>query len=144
MDYKSDLKIDKGNLDSEFERQPTLYMQYSEEVNKKQQELDDKKLANEVLEADLYFKASDQTWDKKPTVADLANWVKRNPERVKSIEEYNSLKHELNNLKSAVSSFEQKKDSLKGLKDLWNGGYWSEVGKSDSDNTRIRRKKTDE
>ena len=144
-DYSEDIKIDRNNLEKEFEKQPTLVMECNELLTNKMEERDNAKLALAVLEAQIddRFRKTDPGLKE----AAIKNKIISDPERIAKVKEVNRLTKEYNLYKAASDSFRDKKKALATLADLHKTGYYSGIReirseiRSGVDPTRIKQNK---
>jgi len=148
MNYARDLIIDEHSLDEEWIKQPRLFMQYAKESAVKKREYDITKAKFEVLEAeiDTEVRSDPESYiNGKITEKSIKNAVLTNADYLEAQQDLIDLAHELEIMKYAVRSFEQKKSALENLVKLHGQGYYSEPTSPDVNNdavqTTVRKKK---
>ena len=127
--YKEDLQIDMNSLETEWEKQPVLYMEYAEQLAEANRERDYKKQVLEIVTAELDKKArTDYSIEQelgKLTEKAINSWIIIQDEYRQAQFELTESKHEAAILSAAVSAIEQKKSALENLVKLWAAGYYS-------------------
>lgn len=126
LNFEKDLQIDADNLDVEFLRQPSLYMQYAEESANAKDRLSRAKETLEVVRAETDFKVRDNPAAfgvLKITEDAISAAILRSDEYKKANENYLSAKHAADLFQAAVIAMDQRKTSLEQLARLTIAGY---------------------
>lgn len=135
MDYYQDLFIDQNILDDQAAKQPILNMQYHELLVDKNDELNEQKRQVKIKEAELkesyakiylfYKKQPDKKTEKETDSLVLvdAKYKKKQQEYFDLVKEMNDLQKEVDMLEGVVKSFQQRKNSLEKIIDLYIAGY---------------------
>ena len=125
-----ELKIDKYNLDHEWELQPQLFNEWAEKCAEAIEIKDRAELKLKVIEAKL-FKDIKTNWkdygfDKSPTDTMAKQEVLLQEEYQQAYEELIQARKNLNVLEGAKRSFEHRKKALENITQLWVSGYYAE------------------
>jgi len=128
-EYKIDLQIDRENLDEECIRQPVLFDQYAQLLIPLYRERDNLKLLVEQLSAQLdgIIRESASAEGKKLTEAKIQGEIITNPQYQNLQQKYINLCTEVKEKEYIRDAFQQKKDMLKLLVELYISGYWANV-----------------
>ena len=78
--------------------------------------------------------------EKKPTETQISNMIIMNPRRIKKVKELNEKIEEVNIIRGAVESFDDRKKSLQNLTTLFVSGYFGQTKKTKTDNVRAKIK----
>lgn len=130
-DYKKELRIDKYDLDVEYEYQPKLYADWGEmeAMAKYLMERAEKRLR--VVRAEVASRIRKDPkksgWDgtKAPTEGFITEQVELDKEVEAAEDEYLSLKRDARTLEHALRAFAQRKDAIGNLITLWSKQYYS-------------------
>ena len=129
INYKEDLAIDPDKLDEEWLRQPQLYQKYAEELENAERVKVEEKQRFEVVQAELDRDIRDDPQQfsvgEKMTEAVVKNTILLQEKYKNAQEKYNEAVHNVNILRVAVESFDQKKKSLENLVTLYIGKYFA-------------------
>lgn len=128
LNYEEDLAIDPHQLDEEWLKQPSLYMQYAHQSALSQKIRDKAKERLEVVRAQLDKKIRKDPGKYeviKVTETTVANAILEQKEYQEAKQDFDELSYDANILQSAVRAFEQRKKALEGLVTLWVGNYFS-------------------
>lgn len=129
MDYEKDLKIDRYNLELEWERQPQLYVKWAENHADAILERDRKKESLDLLKAELYMeivKKHLEKGDKKPTESMIANLILQHKDFKVASERYLEFKRDAEYLAGAKEGMQHKKTALEHLSRLFINSYYAE------------------
>ena len=128
-DYKKDLQIDEYNLDQECLKQPFLFENYSQKLVPLYKLRDNLKLSIEQTGARLdgIIRESASAEGKKITEATIQNEILRNPQYNDLQQKYINICAEIKEMEIIKEAFQQKRDVLKLLTELYIGQYWSTV-----------------
>lgn len=126
LNFEKDLQIDADNLDVEFLRQPSLYMQYAEESANAKDRLSRAKETLEVVRAE-----TDKAIRDKPEAFGIAKITEGAVSAAillaktykEANENYLSAKHAADLFQAAVIAMDQRKTSLEQLARLTIAGY---------------------
>ncbi len=147
MNYKKDLEINIDALETEWLRQPLLYMQYAEALagasltrNKMKERLD-------VIRAGLDNQARtdskvQEEMGGKVTEGSINNWIVLQLEYQDAQAKYFKAQYEAELLAGAVRAFDERKTALENEVRLWQGGYFSEPKETKMDD-EIRGKRSE-
>ena len=124
MNYRKDVEIDKLDLDNEIATTPALSSDYWNLYSNKKKEKDDLELELEVEEAKIDKRIRD-SYEKKPSEAQIKNMIIMDSKRVELVKKVNALTEEVNILRGAISSFDKKSKALTDLVDLYKSDYYS-------------------
>ncbi len=129
MSYKEDLKIDEHNLDEECLKQPVLFEMYTQRLTPMYKLRDELKLEVERFAAKLdgVIRESASAEGKKITEAMVQNEIIRNPQYNDLQQKYLNNNTEIKEGEVIREAFQQRKDMLRLLVELYNGQYWSTV-----------------
>lgn len=142
LNFYDDLPVNNDDLHAEADRQPILFMRYSELLANKMEEVNDQKKVIKVVDAEvkevtakLYLKyKNDKVDGKSPTESHCNNLILLDEEYKKTfnklisaIEKLNKLTKQADILQAAVTSFQQRKNMLEFRGTLYQLGYNSEV-----------------
>ena len=130
--YEKDLRIDKHALEIEWEKQPTLFMQYAE-LEADAQEVKDRavqKLGITQAEMDAKIRKDPSGYGLGDKVTDTAiKHIVVNSKEYKAAEDAVIVAtKKVRIFGSAVTAMEHKKRALTKLTDLYLGGYYSSGG----------------
>jgi len=127
LNYEEDLRIDLNCLHVEFQRQPSLYMKYSELSAQANLECDQAKEKIDVVKAQLdgKIRVSPEAFGlSKVTEGAITSTIIVHKDYKDACESYNQAKLKASLLKSAVSAFDHRKKAMEVQAQLWLGGYW--------------------
>ncbi len=129
MGYKEDLKIDEHNLDEECLHQPVLFEMYTQKLTPLYKLRDELKLEVERFAAKLdgVIRESASAEGKKITETMIQNEIVRNPQYTDLQAKYIKVCAEVKEGEVVRDAFNQKKDMLKLMVELYIAGYWSTV-----------------
>lgn len=124
MSYENDLKIDEHQLEKEWLRQPSLYMQYAEKAALADNKAKRAKENIEVVKAELstYYRNTEEKFTEKSIEAQIltdAKYKEANKNYLDAIEQAAVLS-------AAVRAFDHKKAALENLVKLTLAGYYSQ------------------
>lgn len=130
--YDEDLKIDKDQLEIEWEKQPMIYFYWAQ---KEAEALEARDRANQkmnIVQAEMDAKVrsnpSDYGLNDKPTETAIKNIVTNSKEYRLVENDVIEKNKTVRVLQAAVIAFDHKKRALTKLVDLWLGSYWSSSG----------------
>lgn len=128
-DYRKDLTIDRDNLDEDCIRQPVLYDTYAQLLVPLYKERDTIKLGIEQLSAQLdgIIRESASAEGKKLTEAKIQGEIIINPQYQNLQIKYINICTEVKEKEAIRDAFQQRKDMLKLLVELFISGYWANV-----------------
>ena len=127
MNYTEDLEIDQDYLDSEWGKQPSLYMQYADASAKADKIRDELKQELTVLKARLTHGVFQGNIAIAKTTADAVKaYVESNEEVVTKGKELIQLQYDSSVLSGAVEAFQHRKKALEKLTDLFVFGWNAE------------------
>jgi len=130
MRYKDDLRIDKYSLDTEWEKQPMVYMKWAENYAEAVFERDKAKRALELVKAkidsDIRQNPEKYGFDKKPTEAAIVSEIVQSAEYQDVYDEFIQANKRMNILAGAKEAMSQRKKALESLTDLMIAGYYSQ------------------
>lgn len=142
LDFESDVEIDRANLETEWENQPELALQYSQAESQAQKNVDDLKVeAEEAKEEvnrakyDVYLDAIDHPKEYKisKTTDKVLEAVANNADEVvearaewhKKQRELNEALHQLNQIHGACNAITtDRRQALAHEVSLWSQGYF--------------------
>lgn len=129
MGYKEDLRIDEHNLDEECLKQPVLFEMYTQKLTPLYKLRDELKLEIERFAAKLdgVIREAASAEGKKITETMIQNEIIRNVQYVDLQQKYIKICTEIKEREVVRDSFQQKRDMLKILAELYISGYWSTV-----------------
>ena len=128
FDYKTDIRMDRNQLDIEWLEQPSLYMRYAEACIESMFERD--RLADLIdvtaAEVEAEVRTNPESYGiEKITEAAVKSAVVLEPRVIEAKENYNKAKKEAALLTAAERAIDRRKASLERLTDLYIAGYWS-------------------
>ena len=130
--YDEDLRINKDQLEIEWEKQPMIYFHWAQ---KEAEALEAKDKANQrmnIIQAEMDAKVRSSPGDyglsDKPTETAIKNIVTNSKEYREAENDYIEKNKTVRILNAAVIAFDHKKRALTKLADLWLGSYWSSNG----------------
>lgn len=128
MDFKNDIVIDEFNLDSEWKKQPRLFLQISEEAQKADLSYKKAKENVEVVKAKLYKSIKTEMLEEgeKVTEKALENEILIHDDYHEAFDKMLQRQNEAQLLKAGVLAFEQKKSALENMVKLHIAGYFGE------------------
>ena len=129
FDYQEDLKIDKNALDEECMKQPSLYEKYSSISADALSDRDVKKLRVEEIRAQIDREIRQKALNSgaKVTEKQIESEVTLDSRLKEVTNEYLEAKKVAETTQIIKESFQQKKDMLKVLADLYISNYFSTV-----------------
>lgn len=129
MGYKDDLKIDEHNLDEECLKQPALFEIYTQKLNPLYKLRDELKLEVERFAANLdgLIREAASAEGKKITETMIQNEIIRNVQYGDLQQKYIKVCTEIKEGEVIRDAFQQRRDMLKLLTELYIGQYWSTV-----------------
>lgn len=127
--YKGDLKIEQEDLDTACVRQPVLFDEYAQKLVPLYRKRDEIKLMMDQTYAKLdgIIRESASAEGKKITEVKIQNEININPQYASLQEKYLNICSEVKQCEIIKESFQQRKDMLKLLTELYISGYWSTV-----------------
>jgi len=127
--YKEDLKIDQFALDECCLKQPVLFDQYAQTVASLSKYRDELKLALDQTSARLdgIIRETASVEGKKVTEAIVSNEITRNLQYADLQQKYLNTCAEVEEAKVIKEAFQQRRDMLKLLVELYISGYWASV-----------------
>ena len=127
--YRKDLLIDRDNLDEEVIKQPTLFDHYAQMLVPLYKERDGLKLGIEQLSAQLdgVLREGASARGEKMTETKLQGEITNNPQLQNLNLKYINICTEVKEREAIRDAFQQKKDMLKLLIELYIAGYWASV-----------------
>lgn len=128
-EYKMDLEIDKNDLDNACLQQPMLFDIYAQKVVslcklKEELELEIKNLSAKL---DGVIREAASAEGKKITEAMIQNEIIRNIQYADLQYKYLNIYAEVEEAKVIKEAFQQRKDMLRLLTELYISGYWGSV-----------------
>ena len=128
-DYRNDLKIDEHNLDEECLKQPFLFEKYAQKLVPLYKLRDELKIEIEKFGAKLdgIIREAASAEGKKVTEATIQNEIARNVQYQDLQQKYINACAEAKEADIIKDAFQQKRDVLKILTELYIGQYWSTV-----------------
>lgn len=125
-DYKKDLQIDRNNLDEECIRQPVLFDIHAQDLIPLYKERDTLELQIELLSAQLdgVIRESASVESKKLTEPKIKNEIMNNEQYQKLNNKYLLLCASVKSKEAIRDAFQQRRDMLKLLVELYIAGYW--------------------
>ena len=145
MGYKEDLKIDRYNLDTEWETHANKFVEWAEKEVEAQFEKDKAKERLAITKSDIDMELREYAEKKsiKLTEAAILNSITGDPRYTKASSEYLIAVRNSNMLGVARDAFEHKKKALERMTDLWISGYWSDPKVSSTKSIVERRDQND-
>lgn len=125
-DFRTDIKLDRFNLEMESEKQASLYQYWSEQLANAKHERDrmENRLKVRSAEVELDIRRSPPT-DVKITESVVTALVQTNVELEALRAQLHEQHKEVAILDGAVRAFEQKKSMIEIQTRLWAAGYYS-------------------
>ena len=145
--FEEAIKIDKFNLDVEWELQPSKYIEWAEKCAKAILERDQCKQRMDVLKARLdkqLRKSLEKELGKKPTEGAISAAIDLEPEMQEMQEHFNQLTYNVNVLTAAKTAFDQRKKALEYLTQLYLSSYYSKPAISGESKFKMGEKKREE
>lgn len=129
MSYKEDLKIDEHNLDEECLKQPVLFEHYTQKLTPLYKLRDELKLEVERFAAKLdgIIRESASAEGKKITETMVQSEIIRNTQYSDLQQKYIKVCTEIKEGEVIRDAFQQRRDMLKILAELYISGYWATV-----------------
>ncbi len=129
QNYKNDLMIDPFDLDTACLRQPILFEMYTQRLTPMYKLRDELKLEVERFAAKLdgVIRESASAEGKKITEVMVQNEIIRNPQYNDLQQKYLNINTEIKEGEVIREAFQQRKDMLRLLVELYNGQYWATV-----------------
>ncbi len=129
MEYKEDLKIDEHNLDEECLKQSVLFEMYAQKLTPLYKLRDELKLEVERFAAKLdgVVRETASADGKKITETMIQNEIIRNPQYADLQQKYIKICTEIKEAEIVKEAFQQRKEMLRLLTELYIGQYWSTV-----------------
>lgn len=124
-ELKDDVTIDKFNLDVDAEKQPMLYIKWSNALSFAQLERDKAKEAVKICKANLTLRGHDGECSGKKTDAGIKAWVEVHPEYIKALNLSLTTENNVSYLSSAKEALNHKKSMIEITAKLWLGGYFA-------------------
>jgi hypothetical protein len=131
-DFKTDLKLDKNNLDICAMEQPELFaewgMKWADAVDTRDRLKDQLALARSEADAEIRATPSEFGWtkpDKAPTEAFINSAICSHKDYGEANEEYLDACREVNELAIAKEAFQQRKNMIEVLTELYKSSYFS-------------------
>lgn len=128
MDYSKDIEIDQSALDVEWLEQPRLMFKYAKMCAEAKRNLDLTKERLDVIRAEVDRKVRSDPKEygiTKITESGVANTILTVPEYQAASRDLIEAKYEFEMARAAVSSVEQRKDSLENLVRLHGQQYFA-------------------
>jgi len=128
INYERDIKIDTSALDLEWEDQPVLMMKYTQHAANMRKALDE---ANQALtiakaEADRTIRENPAGYDiTRVTEGAIASAILTYKPYIQAYNQYLSAKYEEDMAKGAVQAFNQRKEALENLVQLFRASYFA-------------------
>jgi len=136
-DVKNLLKVDRNNLHIEWERQPQLFMEWSEKWVKATLKRDRLKEKIDLVKAKLDGQIRENPdlfgFTKKPTEAAISAAIVKSDEYREALDDYFRVNEEVNMLSSVRTSLEHRKKALEALTQLFISGYYSQPTLSETE-----------
>jgi len=128
-EYRNDLKIEEHNLDEECLKQPFLFEKYAQRLVPIYKLRDELKIEIEKFGAKLdgVIREAASAEGKKVTEAIVQNEIARNVQYQDLQQKYINVCAETKEAEIIKEAFQQKRDMLKILTELYIGQYWSTV-----------------
>ena len=129
MGYREDLKIDQSELDECCLRQPVLFDHYTQKLSSLYKYRDEVKLAVEQMSARLdgIIREAASAEGKKLTEAMVQNEITRNLQYADLPQKYANICSDVKEAEVIRDAFQQRRDMLKLLVELYIAGYWASV-----------------
>ena len=129
MGYREDLKIDQSELDECCLRQPVLFDHYTQKLSSLYKYRDEVKLAVEQMSARLdgIIREAASAEGKKLTEAMVQNEITRNLQYADLQQKYANICSDVKEAEVIRDAFQQRRDMLKLLVELYIAGYWASV-----------------
>ena len=129
MGYREDLKIDQSELDECCLRQPVLFDHYTQKLSSLYKYRDEVKLAVEQMSARLdgIIREAASAEGKKLTEAMVQNEITRNLQYADLQQKYVNICSNVKEAEVVRDAFQQRRDMLKLLVELYIAGYWASV-----------------
>ena len=129
MGYREDLKIDQSELDECCLRQPVLFDHYTQKLSSLYKYRDEVKLAVEQMSARLdgIIREAASAEGKKLTEAMVQNEITRNLQYADLQQKYVNICSDVKEAEVIRDAFQQRRDMLKLLVELYIAGYWASV-----------------
>jgi len=132
VNFKDDMAVSKFSLDEHLEEQSEIHYRYGVIRAQASFERDKAERRIKIVEAEMYERIRKEPkkygFDEKPTVDGLKHAVAVSEEVTGAYEEAFASRRKLAAIEEAVSAIAfSRMGSLKALKDLYNGQYWSEA-----------------
>ena len=129
MGYREDLKIDQSELDECCLRQPVLFDHYTQKLSSLYKYRDEVKLAVEQMSARLdgIIREAASAEGKKLTEAMVQNEITRNLQYADLQQKYIDICAKVKEAEIIREDFQQRRDMLKLLVELYIAGYWASV-----------------
>jgi len=129
MGYREDLKIDQSELDECCLRQPVLFDHYTQKLSSLYKYRDEVKLAVEQMSARLdgIIREAASAEGKKLTEAMVQNEITRNLQYADLQQKYVNICSDVKEAEVIRDAFNQRREMLKLLVELYISGYWSSV-----------------
>ena len=129
MGYREDLKIDESELDECCLRQPVLFDHYTQNLTSFYKYRDEVKLAVEQIYARLdgIIREAASAEGKKLTEAMVQNEITRNLQYADLQQKYLNACSDVKEAEVIRDAFQQRRDMLKLLVELYIAGYWASV-----------------
>ena len=146
-EYADDIRIDKFNLDVEWEMQPAKYIEWATKLSVAILERDQCKQRIDVLRAQLDRKLRvelEKQLGKKPTEGAISAAIDLEQTYQDIQDEYHQINYQVNILTAARNAFEQRKKALEYLTQLYLSSYFSKPVISEESKYKVgERKKND-
>ena len=140
IDFKTELEIDKFNLDKEWVNQPCLYLKYAELSTEAYKILEEKKLLLDVKYSSKYssLKAEAEKSGLKSTDTSIKSMVETNDEIISIKEEIIKAEYNYKMLQKIEAAFSMRKSALENLVFLFTKSYYSEPDAGKKNNSDIQ------
>jgi len=129
MDFENDVKINKFELDVEWEKQPALFEKYARASAEATAERDRVKQKKDVVVAEQRLKILsfyNEQGAKKPTENAIDAEIITNPLCQETAEELINANENVALTDAAKWAIQQKRDALENMVKLFLAGYWSD------------------
>jgi len=130
LDFEGDLSMDKHSLDTEWLRQASLYLKYSQLYADLASYRDEAKeeLSRTDAEIDLEIRADWESFgfENKPTEPAIKAAILQDDRHIKASKDFIQSTREVNILQGAKVALDHKKSALERLSSLLLAGYWAE------------------
>ena len=150
--FKSDIRLDRFELEVEAERQSTIYQYWSDILANAKRDKDTASNELEQLKAEkaLHYRLNSKemknndgdTITLKVTEPTVAAMVDTDPDIIAKKEELAQLKYRVSKLEGRLTALDHKKRMIDNLRHLYISGYYSKPGNIDNTGDKVRPKRT--